>query len=68
MEKEKSAGQLLKEKLCTSKKHSGLKLSADEIRTCFDFCEDYKVFLNDAKTEREAVIKAITLAEKCGFG
>lgn len=67
MEKEKSAGQLLKEKLCTSKKHSGLKLSADEIRTCFDFCEDYKVFLNDAKTEREAVVKAITLAEKCGF-
>ncbi len=67
MEKEKTAAQLLKEKLCVSKKHSGLKLSADEIKTCFDFCEDYKVFLNEAKTEREAVIKAITLAEKCGF-
>ena len=67
MSKEKSQGQLLKEKLCISKKHAGLRLTSDEIKTCFDFCEDYKAFLNDAKIEREAVTKTITLAEKCGF-
>ena len=67
MEKEKSAAKLLQEKICTTRKNGGLRLSADEIKTCFDFCEDYKTFLDDAKTEREAVIKTVTLAEKCGF-
>ena len=67
MSKEKSQGQLLKEKLCISKKRAGLRLTSDEIKTCFDFCGDYKAFLNDAKIEREAVTKTITLAEKCGF-
>ncbi len=67
MENEKSTAELLKEKLCVTKKHGGLRLSTDEINVCNDFCEDYKVFLNDAKTEREAVVKSITLAEKCGF-
>ena len=67
MEKEKSAAKLLQEKICTTRKHAGLKLTADEIKTCFDFCEDYKTFLDDAKTEREAVVKTVTLAEKCGF-
>lgn len=67
MEKEKSAAKLLQEKICNSRKHAGLTLSSDEIKTCFDFCEDYKAFLDSAKTEREAVVKTITLAEKCGF-
>lgn len=67
MGKEKSAAQQLKEKLCITKKHGGLKLSSDEIKTCNDFNEGYKTFLDEAKTEREAVIKTITLAEKCGF-
>lgn len=67
MSKEKTQGQLLKEKLCISKKHAGLRLNEDEIKTCFDFCEDYKSFLNEAKIEREAVIKTIALAERCGF-
>ena len=67
MEKEKSAAKLLQEKICTTRKNAGLILSADEIKTCFDFCEDYKDFLDEAKTEREAVVKTVTLAEKCGF-
>ena len=67
MEKEKSAAKLLQEKICTTRKNGGLRLSADEIKTCFDYCEDYKSFLDDAKTEREAVVKTVTMAEKCGF-
>ena len=32
-----------------------------------DYCEKYKAFLNDARTEREAVSLAIELAESYGF-
>ncbi len=32
-----------------------------------DFCEDYKVFLDEAKTERESVDFMVELAEKNGF-
>ena len=32
-----------------------------------DYCEGYKKFLDDAKTEREAVKAAIALAEEQGF-
>ena len=67
MSKEKSAAKLLQEKLCTEKKHAGLRLDADQVKVCFDFCESYKAFLNKAKTEREAVITTVTMAEKCGF-
>ena len=34
---------------------------------CLDFCENYKTFLNTAKTEREAVVEIIRLAKKTGF-
>ncbi len=34
---------------------------------CDAFCEDYKAFLNDGKTERLCVREAVSLAEKCGF-
>lgn len=33
----------------------------------FSFCEDYKSFLNNAKTERLATAEAVKLAEKNGF-
>lgn len=67
MEKEKSAAKLLQEKLCAKKKHAGLRLNEEQLKVCFDFCEDYKTFLNKAKTEREAVVATVTMAEKCGF-
>ena len=35
--------------------------------TVFEFCEGYKKFLNDAKTERESVINAVKLAKSKGF-
>lgn len=65
--KEKSAAAALKEKLF-AKKENGLKKVGDEkIKEAFDFCEDYKAYLDAAKTEREAVTASIALAEKVGF-
>lgn len=36
----------------------------DQIKKAFDFCIDYKEFLNNAKTEREAIIKIEEAAKK----
>jgi aspartyl aminopeptidase len=39
-------------------------LTRDQIKKAFDFSEEYKIFLNSAKTEREIVQKIIELAKK----
>lgn len=57
----------LKEALFLEKKHGGLLLSEEELKKAFDFCEEYKNFLNQSKTEREAVDYAVARAEKYGF-
>jgi aspartyl aminopeptidase len=38
-------------------------LSKDQIKKAFDFCEDYKKFLDSAKTEREAIQKINEVAK-----
>lgn len=38
-----------------------------ELEACEKYCGDYMRFLNDSKTEREAVKNGIALAEKQGF-
>ena len=45
----------LKDALFLEKKHGGLILSEEELKKAQDFCEEYKNFLNQSKTEREAV-------------
>ncbi len=45
---------------------NGWNVSADR-QAVFDFCEGYKKFLNNSKTERESVLSAVKLAEKRGF-
>ena len=67
MEKTKSEAQKLKEELFLSRKHGGLLLSEEELSAAQDYCEDYKAFLNRAKTVRETVELTITMAEKAGF-
>ena len=57
----------LKEALFLEKKHGGLLLSEEELKKAFDFCEEYKNFLNRSKTEREAVDYAVARAEANGF-
>ncbi|MBQ6042023.1 MAG: aminopeptidase [Oscillospiraceae bacterium] len=57
----------LKESLLVQKKNAALLLSDEEIQKCDTFCEDYKVFLNRSKTEREAAAYAVELLEAKGF-
>ncbi|MCL2124765.1 MAG: aminopeptidase [Oscillospiraceae bacterium] len=42
-------------------------LNEDELVKADAYCEEYKAFLNSAKTERESVAEAIRLASGCGF-
>ena len=43
------------------------KYDAKQMKAVMAFSDDYKDFLDHAKTEREAVSKSIELAEKAGF-
>lgn len=67
MSKETTNGGKLKELLMTKRKNAVLRLDEAEITRCDEFCEQYKVFLDAAKTEREAVDYALDFIEKKGF-
>ncbi|MCL2057339.1 MAG: aminopeptidase [Oscillospiraceae bacterium] len=68
MEKtEKTAAELLKEKLLRNPKNGGLRMGEDEIAGAFGFCAPYMEFLDKAKTESEAVKATIGILEENGF-
>lgn len=67
MSRETTNGGKLKELLMPKRKNAVLRLDEAEITRCDEFCEQYKVFLDAAKTEREAVDYALDLIEKKGF-
>ena len=61
---DKSKSEQMKDKLFYNKKHgANLGVTADADA----FCEQYKVFLDRAKTEREAVKFAVAAAKEAGF-
>ncbi len=64
---EKSVGKQLEEKLLIKRKNGILRAEEDELALADAFCEGYMKFLDDAKTEREAVTASIALAEANGF-
>ncbi len=64
---EKTKAELLKEKLFISKKNGLAETDDAKWEKIADFCEGYKNFLSDGKTEREAAAAAIVIAEKAGF-
>lgn len=66
MEMEKSAGKLLQEKLFFEQKHIA-DLQPDCAEKAQRFCEDYKAFLNAAKTEREAASEIERRALASGY-
>ena len=66
-DKETSKTKELKDKLLIGNKYGIKKLSQDEIAQADAWCEDYKVFLDNSKTERDAVEYSIALLEKNGF-
>ena len=67
MEKEKTQAELLSEKLMLKKEHFSKAMSDSEIAKADAFCEGYKTFLSEAKTERECVDYVIAEAEANGF-
>jgi aspartyl aminopeptidase len=57
MAKKKSKKKEKESEFAYKKKSAWDILSKNQIKNAFNFCEDYKKFLNEAKTEREAVNK-----------
>jgi len=55
------------EKLSYKTKNVYSVIEADERKAMLDLCDDYREFLDNAKTERECVIESVKLAEKNGF-
>ncbi len=53
--------------LLTERKNGFYRLTDEEIKLADDFCEGYKVFLDESKTERECVSFAVKAAEEKGF-
>ena len=63
----KKESELLAEKLLMPKKNPQLSVKEDTFDEADKFCVGYKRFLDEGKTEREAVRLAVEKAEKAGF-
>lgn len=57
----------LKNQLFYKPKHAGSVISGTEAAKADEFAEGYKTFLNNAKTEREAVVCVLEEAKKRGY-
>ena len=64
---EKTQGEMLREKLFYEPKQ-GFDLFDDEkIKKANEFCEGYKKYLDEGKTEREAVTETVAILKENGF-
>lgn len=59
--------ELTRDELFNNPKNGYDRIDATEKKNVFDYCEDYKVYLDAAKTERLAVREGIKIAENAGF-
>lgn len=66
-EKEKTPAQLRREALLDDRKNGYDRLTPEDEEAMQSYCEDYKKFLDAAKTEREAVDEVVRLAQAKGF-
>ena len=57
----------MKEKLFYNKENANLKLSEELLSETKVYCEDYKEFLNNCKTERKTCAYSEKLAKEKGF-
>ena len=64
---EKTAGQEMLDKLSYKKKNIYEEASAEKIKAIYDYSVGYMKYLDDAKTEREAVVASIELAKEKGY-
>lgn len=67
MTENKTEGQQLSEKLSYKSPNAWNKISSEEVNTTFSFCEEYKSFLDRAKTEREFIRETEILVKDKGF-
>ena len=65
--KEKTAGQKLKDELFYKSKNTYEALSEEDIAAAYDYAADYMKFLDGGKTERECVKEGVALLEAAGF-
>ena len=65
--KELTLAQQKKKELFVQKKNGYDKLAEGELALINEYCQGYKTFLDEGKTERECVDYAIALAEAAGF-
>ena len=63
----KSTGESLKEKLFSKKKNVFECADSTKRDEMYAYAEGYKQYLDDAKTEREAVDVSIDMLEKAGY-
>jgi len=66
-EEKKTEGQKLEERLSFRRKNAWEKVDEEYIKKAYDFCEEYKSFLNMSKTEREFAANTEKLAVAAGF-
>lgn len=59
--------EVLSKEILISRKNGFTAVTDEEVAKADTFCEGYKVFLDQAKTEREAVAFGIAQAEQAGF-
>ena len=64
---EKKNAQEMFDSLSYKKKNVFEQSSAEQIKQIFDYAKGYMQFLDDAKTEREAVATTIAMIEKQGY-
>ena len=64
---EKTEGQILKEKLFYKSENAYYTLTQTDIDAAFEYSKGYKLFLDTAKIEREAVKEAERMAKDNGF-
>lgn len=64
---DKTEGQLLQDRLIYNPKNAWERTGPEEKEAAFSFAEEYKDFLNKAKTEREFVAEAEIQAKAAGF-
>ena len=64
---EKSKGEVLKEQLFFKSKNGFETLSEEDIQKAYDFCEGYKKYMDNGKTEREVTTETVKILEANGF-
>ena len=57
----------LKESLLMQKQHAVQRMTDEQIAAADAYCEDYKAFLDNSKTEREAAAYSVKLLKENGF-